>query len=109
MKNYVHRGDTVELTAPYAVSSGGGCKVGSIFAVAINDVANGAKGQFHRTGCFDLPKTTGEAWTVGAKLYWNDTTKAVTTTVSTNLLIGVAEEAAASGDTVGRILLGNFA
>lgn len=108
MKNYVHHGDTVELTAPYAVSSGGGCKVGSIFGVAVNDVASGAKGVFRRVGVHDLAKATG-AVSQGAKIYWDDAAKNVTTTVGSNLLIGVAEDAALSGDATARVILGNFA
>ena len=34
MQNFVHRGETLTLTAPYAVNSGGGVKVGNIFGVA---------------------------------------------------------------------------
>ena len=34
MKNYVQPGNTITLTAPYAVTSGDGLLVGAIFGVA---------------------------------------------------------------------------
>ena len=37
MKNYVQPGNTITLTAPYAVTSGDGFLVGSIFGVAAGD------------------------------------------------------------------------
>ena len=42
MKNYVQPGNTLTLTAPYAVTSGDGLLVGSIFGVAGGDAASGA-------------------------------------------------------------------
>lgn len=105
MKNYVQPGDTLTLTAPYAVASGAGLLVGSIFGVATAAAASGAAVEAAVTGVFDLAKATGAAWTVGARIYWDDTAKNCTTTASTNKLIGVAVAAAASGDTVGRVRL----
>jgi predicted RecA/RadA family phage recombinase len=42
MKNYVHEGQTLTVVAPYAVSSGGGVKVGNLFGVAVYDAAQNA-------------------------------------------------------------------
>ncbi len=39
MKNYVQKGETLTLAAPYAVSSGAGALVGAIFGVAAADYA----------------------------------------------------------------------
>lgn len=105
MKNYVQPGDTLTLTAPYAVASGAGLLVGSIFGVATAAAAISTPVEAAVTGVFDLAKATGAAWTVGARIYWDDTAKNCTTTASTNKLIGVAVAAAASGDTVGRVRL----
>lgn len=104
-RGYVHPAQTVTLVAPYAVSSGGGLLVGAIFGIALADAAQGAPVETRRTGSFDVAKTTGEAWTQGQLLYWNNTTKALTTTASTNKLVGAAEQAQASGDAVGRAIL----
>lgn len=105
MKNFVQHGDTVTLTAPYAVTSGLGFQVGSIFAVASADAADGVEVEGATAGVFDLVKATGQAWTQGVKIYWDDTSKACTTTVGTNKLIGAALSAAVSGAVVGRVML----
>ncbi len=106
MKNFVQTGDVIPLTAPYALASAGlGFLVGSLFAVSLSSAANGAAVEGAVNGVFDLAKATGAAWTVGARIYWDDTAKNCTTTASTNKLIGVAVAAAASGDTVGRVKL----
>ena len=58
-------------------------------------------------GVFDITKVGSQAWTVGAKIYWDDTNKRCTTVATDNTLIGVAVEAVASGasDTIGRVRL----
>jgi predicted RecA/RadA family phage recombinase len=107
MKNYVQPGATLTLTAPYAVTSGDGLLVGSIFGVAAGDAASGATVEAALTGVFDLTKIGSQAWTVGAKVYWDDTNKRCTTVATDNTLIGVAVEAVAggAGDTIGRVRL----
>jgi predicted RecA/RadA family phage recombinase len=108
MKNYVQRGENVTLAAPYAVASGAGALVGSLFGVASTTLGNGESGEFVTTGVFDLAKVGSQAWTVGAKIYWDDTNKYCTTTASGNTLIGVALAAVGSGagETIGRVRLG---
>jgi predicted RecA/RadA family phage recombinase len=107
MKNYVQPGTTLTLTAPYAVTSGDGLLVGSIFGVAAGDATSGAPVEAALTGVFDLTKIGSQAWTVGAKVYWDDTNKRCTTVATDNTLIGVAVEAVAggAGDTIGRVRL----
>lgn len=107
MKNYVQKGETLTLVAPYAISSGGGALVGSIFGVAAADVAGGAEGEFQVEGVFDLGRETGggTAWSVGDLVYWDNTNKRTTKTSTGNKLIGVAVKAAADGDATGRVRL----
>ncbi|MEC7258400.1 MAG: DUF2190 family protein [Pseudomonadota bacterium] len=107
MKNYVQPGNTVTLTAPYAVTSGDGLLVGSIFGVASRDAALNDPVETALTGVFDLTKVGSQAWTVGAKVYWDDTNKRTTSVATSNTLIGVATEAVAGGadDTIGRVRL----
>ena len=90
MMNFVHEGKRLTLTAPYAVSTGGGCKVGNVFGVAAATYASGALGEFLTVGVFDLAKDTS-TFASGDLVYWNDSTGVATNTVSTNLLIGAAE------------------
>jgi predicted RecA/RadA family phage recombinase len=58
MKTYIQEGEFMTLTAPYAVSSGGGALKGALFGVAVADVANGAEGVFATCGVFTLAKPT---------------------------------------------------
>jgi len=105
MKNYVQPGETVTVVAPTGGAvSGVGVKVGSLFGVAAFDAAQGETVEIVTEGVFDLAKD-GNSVTVGEKLYWNDVSKVVTVTASTNLLIGVALMAAAAGDATVRIRL----
>jgi predicted RecA/RadA family phage recombinase len=107
MKNYVQKGETLTLTAPYAVTSGGGALVGSIFGVAATDVASGEEGEFQAAGVFDLTREAGAstAWSAGDLIYWDNTSKRATKTSTSNKLIGVAVKAAADGDATGRVRL----
>lgn len=105
MKNGIQDGKTLDITAPYAVLSGGMVKVGTIIGVAITDIASGSIGTVERSGVYEVVKTTGEAWAVGDKIYWDNTAKSCTTTASGNTLCGAATEIAASGATVGRVFL----
>lgn len=107
MKNYVQPGDILTLTAPSGgVVSGTAYLIGAILVVAAVTAAESESFAAKTAGVFTLPKTTSEAWTEGAKLYWNNTTKKLTTTASGNTLVGVAASAAASADTTGNCRLG---
>ncbi|MFN4125760.1 DUF2190 family protein [Pannonibacter indicus] len=107
MKNYVQPGNTITLTAPYAVAAGDGLLVGSIFGVAAGTAALGETVEAALVGVFDINKVGSQAWTVGAKIYWDDTNKRTTNVATSNTLIGVATEAVAggAGDTIGRVRL----
>lgn len=108
MKNSVQDGERLALAAPYAVSSGGGALIGSIFGVAVTDLANAEVGVFQLEGVYTMPKATGAA-TLGAKAYWDNTNKNVTATSTSNTLIGVFVAAYASGDTSANVRLnGSF-
>ncbi|MBF0191635.1 MAG: DUF2190 family protein [Magnetococcales bacterium] len=117
MKNWIQPGDIVTVAAPVAVNSGDGLLVGALFGVAISTAAVGATLEISTTGVVDLPKAA-VAITQGAKLYWDNTAKNVTTTVywdntaknvtttvGTNTLIGCAIVAAAIGDATARVRL----
>ena len=107
MKNYVQPGNTITLTAPYAVASGDGLLVGSIFGVASGTAALGETVEAALTGVYDLKKVASQAWAAGDKVYWDNTAKEATKTTTSNTLIGVAVVAVAggAGDTIGRVRL----
>ena len=105
MKTFIQPGENVTLAAPYDVTAGGGALVGSIFGIAQEDALSGADVVLVRRGVFTLAKTSAQAWTVGAKLYWDDTNKVATTTATANTLIGAARAAAANPSATGEVLL----
>ena len=105
MNNFKQAGDIVTLPAPYQRNSGQAALIGGIFGVAVATVANGADGQWKRTGVFELPKTSAQAWTAGAKIYWDNAAKECTTTASGNTLVGCATEAAVNPSSTGMVLL----
>ncbi|MFO1209011.1 MAG: DUF2190 family protein [Amaricoccus sp.] len=81
--------------------------VGSIFGVAGHDALSGTEVETQVTGVIDLAKTASQAWTAGAKVYWDNTAKRVTNVASGNTLVGVALLAVGSGaeEVVGRVRL----
>jgi predicted RecA/RadA family phage recombinase len=111
MKTYIQPGHAITLLAPYAVESGDGLLVGAIFGVASHDATSGADVETQLTGVLDLAKTASQAWTAGAKVYWDNTAKRVTNVASGNTLVGVAVLAVGGGadETIGRVRLnGSF-
>jgi len=103
--NYIQEGKSLNYTPSGAdVASGDFLVIGAIGAVAKTDIADGKTGAVHICGVFSVAKASG-AITQGAKLYWNSTNSNLTTTASGNTLVGVAAEAAASGDATVKILL----
>lgn len=109
MKNFVQNGDVLTVTAPYALSSGQGCLVGSIFGVACSDALISTEVEIQTEGVFDLTKVGSQAWSVGDRIYWDNTARAATTAAASgaNKLIGVAIAAVGSGagETTGRVRL----
>lgn len=111
MRNYVQPGDNLTLPAPYDRLSGQGALIGAIFGVASNDVEAGDDGVFVVKGVFDLTKAASQAWTLGAKIYWDNAARVCTNVAAGNTLIGAALAAVAggAGDTIGRVRLnGSF-
>jgi predicted RecA/RadA family phage recombinase len=103
----VQPGNTITLTAPYAVTSGDGLLVGSIFGVAAGTAILGDPVETAVEGVYDLKKVASQAWAAGDKIYWDNTAKNTTKTLTSNTLIGVATEAVAGGatDLIGRVRL----
>lgn len=109
MQNYVQKGENLTIAAPYDVASGGGLKAGLIFGVAAGDALSGTDVDLVTVGVFDLPKVSTDVFAVGAAVYWNETTKLVTSTASGNTKIGVAVTAAVNpSGTVNVRLNGTF-
>jgi len=95
MQNYVQPGKTLTVTAPYALSAGDGCLVGSLFGVACGDALISTSVEVSVEGVFGLAKTSALAIAVGDKVYWDDSLKVVNKT-STGIPVGIATKAAAN-------------
>jgi len=108
MKNYIQKGESITVDSPEDVLSGAGVLVDKLFGVANGDAATGKPVVLSTVGVFELQKTTANDITLGAALYFNDTTKEVTTTASGNTKIGVAIAAKSGAGTVATRLNGSF-
>lgn len=102
MKNFVQHGDTLDLTAPAGgVVSGVAYLIGALFGVAVASAAVGETFPLRVVGIYTLPKATGEAWTEGAVLYWDNANKRLTTTAAGNTKVATAASAAGSALSLG--------
>lgn len=104
-KNFKRDGDTLQMAAPYAVNSGDGALVGSIFGVALGTYANAAAGVFARSGVFAITCLATDVIAQGAKVYWDPIAKRMTGVVTANILVGAATVAKAAGETTVTVLL----
>lgn len=105
MKNYIQRGENLTVPAPADVPSGSGVLIGGMFGVAVADAVSGQDVTIVRKGVYSLKKLSAQAWTTGAKIFWNDTAKECTTVVGSNTLIGYATGAAADPSPTGIVVL----
>lgn len=105
MKNYVQPGDVITIPAPEDVTGGKGVLVGSLFGIAAHDAASGSPVPVSRKGVFKMNKTSAQAWSVGAKIYWDGTAKECTTTATGNKLVGLATADAANPSEYGMVSL----
>lgn len=105
-RNFSQPGDVLTLTAPSGgVVSGTVYLIGTLLVVAQNTVAQTLPFEGKTTGVFEYAKVSAQAWTEGAKVYWDNTAKNFTTTATDNTLAGVAVAAAANPTATGRVRL----
>jgi len=100
---YLSPGDMIDHTPSAAVSAGEVVVQGDLLGVAPMAIAASAKGAIAVEGVFSVAKTTGtgEAFTAGAKVYFDATNNvAINTDASgTHKLLGKAVAAAADAAT----------
>ena len=103
MQNYVHRGETLTVTAPYTVVTGQGVVAGNIFGVAVFNAVSGASLEIVTWGVYDLAKDAS-TFNPGDKVYWDNVNFVATSappaspsTTPGNREIGVADLVQASG------------
>jgi len=106
MKNFLQAGSILSLIAPYALVSGDGLLVGSIFGVATNAAASGAPVEAYvDDGVVALTCLSTDTGGVGTKVYWDNTNKRLTTTVGSNSLVGVLVVAKLAAETTATVRL----
>lgn len=99
-KNKISDGNMLRAVAPAGgVVSGVAMLIGAIFTIPAITAAVGEPFNGHLCGEWELPKVSADTPAAGAKAYWDDTAKKVTTTATANTLIGVFTEARGNGDT----------
>lgn len=108
MKNFVQEGDSLEVTAPYALTSGQGCLVGFLFGIATMDAAISTPINIQRRGVFSgIPKLSTDVIAAGASVYWDDTNRRLTVTAAGNVFVGWSHVAAGNGVTTTTLVLAN--
>jgi predicted RecA/RadA family phage recombinase len=97
-------GEILTTTVSRTLSSGDGYLDGSLFGVAMTDIASGDEGELKNKGIFTLPKTSAQAWTRGDVINWDDTLH-VCTTAAADAVIGTAADDAANPSSTGDVRL----
>jgi predicted RecA/RadA family phage recombinase len=98
---------SVPMAVPYAsgVLSGQGMLVGAFFGVAASDAAQNATVECETRGEFELAKDPTQPMTAGARVFWDNTNRRLTTTATGNFQVGVVTVAALAADTTVRVML----
>jgi predicted RecA/RadA family phage recombinase len=107
MRNFVQPGDSLAVAVPYAagITAGQGILVGALFGVAAVDGAQNAVIEAATQGVFDITKEPALAITAGARVFWDNTNRRITTTATGNFQVGIASLAALAADTTVRAVL----
>ena len=103
MKTFIQPGDSLTVSAPYAVTSGQGVLIGALFGIAAYDAAISTTVEIQTEGVFDVTKEPSLAITAGARVYWDNTNRRITTTATGNYPVGIATLAALAADATVRV------
>ena len=103
MKTFIQPGDSLTVSAPYAVTSGQGVLIGALFGIAAYDAAISTTVEIQTEGVFDITKEPALAITAGARVYWDNTNRRITTTATGNYQVGIATLAALAADATVRV------
>jgi predicted RecA/RadA family phage recombinase len=106
MKIYIGRGDSINIIAPFNLTSGQGLQVKNLFGIVGADAVLGAQVALHVEGEYQVPKTSTQVWAVGDLVYFDNDLKVITNVnVSGSVKIGVATEIALNPSATGKIRL----
>ncbi len=98
---------SIPMAVPYVggILSGQGMLVGAFFGVAAMDAAQDATVECETRGEFELAKDPTQAMTAGARVFWDNTNRRLTTTATSNFQVGIVTVAALAADTTVRVML----
>jgi predicted RecA/RadA family phage recombinase len=101
MKNYVQKGDVINITAGADLTSGTAVVFGNSIAIPQCDIADGATGAALIEGVVTLPIASAKTYSAGALVDWDVSANQIDTSAATGDLtgFGIALAASASGDT----------
>ena len=104
---FVHEGGAIDYIPAADVEAGEVVVLGDLVGVAKQPIAANQLGTLAVEGVFDFAKATGTgtALSIGTVVYWNNTTKVVTTLPTGNKLLGKVVRAAVDTDTTVRVRL----
>ncbi len=107
MKNFVQKGDVLDLSIPDGRLSGQGVLVGSIYGIAAesNESGSAAIRAVAVEGVVEVAKLAADNMSVGDKVNWNDSNLEVQLATSDLDNVGTVVEAAAASSTVVKIKL----
>jgi predicted RecA/RadA family phage recombinase len=107
MRNYIQPGDSLAVAVPYAsgVTAGQGVLVGALFGVAAVDGDQNEVIEAQTKGVFDLIKEPALAITAGARVFWDNANRRITTSATGNFAVGIATQAALAADATVRVVL----
>jgi len=102
----------LDYTPAAAVTGGDVIVQGGIVGVTPTDLAANEKGSIAYEGIYDVPKTTA-AWVIGLPVFWNstgdpdsgDAGSGAANQIGNGIYMGIATQAAGSGDNTGRVML----
>lgn len=105
--NFVQPGNIVTLTAAANTNAGDVVVVGKFAGVSLNTVLTGEAMPVQLDGVWTLPKVSGASTSFAANvlIYWNAGGGGVTTSATSNTLLGVVTEAKANADTSVKVRL----
>ncbi|WP_135468534.1 DUF2190 family protein [Crenalkalicoccus roseus] len=98
---------SIPMLVPYAdgILAGQGLLVGAFFGVAASDAAQNTLVECETRGEFEFPKEPALAITQGARVFWDNTNRRITTTASGNFQVGLCTVTAAGADPTLRVML----
>lgn len=105
-QNYVQPGDHITIAAsPVAVESGQMVIASKLAGVASGNAEIGEEVVIAVTGVFEITKTVGNVFALGADVYYDSTVHAATSGAAGTDRIGVCVEPASSADTTVKVRL----